>query len=52
MSQEQQVIFNKATARAFVVVMVFSIITTIATVFQNHRVDALEKRVEVIEGRR
>jgi hypothetical protein len=47
---DQQIAFYKVITRSLVAVTVFAIVTTAATFFQNRRVDALEKRIDAIEG--
>lgn len=44
-------IFIKSVTRSLVIITVFAVITTIAYIFQTHRLDALEKRVEILEGK-
>ena len=51
MSQDQQS-FVKSTTRAIVVIAVFVVVTTIVDVFQTRRMDAIEKRIETLEGHR
>jgi hypothetical protein len=43
--------FLKLVTRSFVVVAVFAVVTTVAHVFQTRRLDALEKRMEALEGK-
>jgi uncharacterized membrane protein len=44
--------FNKSVVRAIFAFVAFSIATMIVDVFQSRRLDALEKRLDVLEGHR
>ena len=44
--------FNKSVTRALVVFATFSVVTTIVDVYHSRRLDAVEKRLEALEGHR
>ncbi len=48
---DAQVTFNKSAAYALLAVAAFTVITTIVNVFQSRKLDAIEKRIEALEGR-